>query len=343
MNRKVAIFIWLLVIAILVGGGAYLSFLRGKQQTQHKLYHIGILVRGNGYEPAIAGFKKQMAVLGYKEGVTIAYDVRFESDKKKLPGIVQEFIRDGVDLIHTYSTPATEVAFQETKSMTHPIPVVFGSMGDPLVIPTAIKSIEHPGGNVTGVASLATPLTAKRLEFLKEINPSIKRVAMPHTALEAGDLSVNKSVDIAKESAQKLGIELILYPVKDQADNAVVAKKILHANVDGVIVGGDSLVWGSIDLYIQQAIQEKIPFSVFSVTQVQQGGLLGIGPDYAVSGRQSADIANKILRGGNPGDIPIQVPEKLTFAINKDTAKKIGMVLTPAFLKKADMIIEEGK
>ena len=320
-----------------LGFFAYRSLsLRG---TQHKkIYHIGILVRGSGYDPAVAGFKKRMNELGYVEGSTITYDVQFVSDKNKLREAAQKFIDDHVDLIHTYSTPATEAAIDVTKSMQQRTPIVFGSVGDPRLL-SAVHSIEHPGENVTGVASLSTDLTAKRLQLLKGMNPAIRRVAMPRTAEDAGDLAANKSVAIAQAAARDLGIDLTLYPVRTKEDNSATAKQIRRSNTDGMIVGGDSLVWGSLDTYIGQAIAEKIPLAAFSVSQVEQGALLGIGPDFSVSGKQSADIANKILRGGYPADIPVQVPEKLIFVINMDTARKIGITFDPAFLRKADVLI----
>lgn len=338
MTRRNIILLGAALLILVLGFFAYGSTL--PEETQHaKTYHIGILVRGSGYDPAVDGFKKRMSELGYEEGSTITYDVRFVSDKNKLQDAVREFVSSGADLIHTYSTPATEAAIAVTKTMAHPTPIVFGSVGDPLLL-SAVRSIEHPGANVTGVASLSTDLTAKRLQLLKEMDPRISRVAMPRTAEEAGDRAANKSVAIAQQAAQDLGIALTLYPVKTQQDNDVVAKKIRRNDTDGMIVGGDSLVWGSLDTYIGQQVAEKIPLAAFSLSQVEQGALMGIGPDLAVSGRQSAEIANKILRGSDPADIPVQVPEKLVFAINMDTARKIGIAFDPAFLRKADVQIK---
>ncbi|OGG57030.1 hypothetical protein A3D71_04195 [Candidatus Kaiserbacteria bacterium RIFCSPHIGHO2_02_FULL_55_20] len=333
---------WVLGIAVLVAialaGIAYLSSGRGAAPA--KTYRIGILVRGSGYDAAVAGFQQRMDELGYHGGQNVTYDVQLISDKNQLFAAARKFVSDGADLIHTYSTPATEAAIQATKDAGKPVPIVFGSVGDPLLLPD-VKSISHPSGHTTGVASLSTDLTSQRLQLLKEFDPSIKRVAMPHTASEAGDVAATKSVEIAKATAQALGMELTLFPVKTQAENALVATQILGKDFDGMIVGGDSLVWGSIDIYIKQAVREKIPFSVFSRSQVESGALFGLGPDYAVSGRQSADIANKILRGGNPGNIPVQVPEKLILVVNQDTARAIGVTFSESFLKKADIVIEK--
>lgn len=331
---------WLLGIVVLgvlmFAGVAYVSSKNGA--GPEKTYHVGILVRGSGYDAAVAGFQKRMDELGYHGGKNITYDVQLISDKNQLAAAARKFIGDGADLIHTYSTPATEAAILATKEAGKPVPIVFGSVGDPLLLPD-VKSISHPSGHTTGVASLSTDLTSQRLQLLKEFDPSIKRVAMPHTASDGGDVAATKSVEIAKATAQALGIELTLFPVKSKEDNTTAAARISGKDFDGMIVGGDSLVWGSIDTYIKRAIQEKIPFSVFSRSQVESGALFGLGPDYAVSGRQSADIANKILRGGNPGTIAVQVPERLILVVNEDTARAIGVTFGESFLKKADIVI----
>src|SRR3989338_2134344 len=334
---------WRWLLGIVVVGAAILAgsiyWSTDKAPDSAKTYRIGILVRGSGYDAAVAGFKKRMDELGYHDGKNIIYDVQLISDKNQLVVVARKFITDGADLNHTYSTPATEAALQATKDAGTPVPIVFGSVGDPLLIPD-VKSISRPGGHTTGVARLSTDLTSQRMQLLKEFDPSIKRVAMPHTAKEAGDVAATKSVEIAEATAQTLGIELSLFPVKTKDDNAAVAARISGKDFDGMIVGGDSLVWGSIDTYISRAIGEKIPFSVFSRSQVESGALFGLGPDYAVSGRQSADIANKILRGGNPGAIPVQVPEKIILVVNQDTAKLIGVSFNDSFLKRADIVIE---
>ncbi|MFY9462788.1 MAG: ABC transporter substrate-binding protein [Candidatus Sungiibacteriota bacterium] len=307
---------------------------------KEKVYQIGILVRGSGYEAAVAGYRRKMSELGYTEGKNIVYDVRFVSAKEDIALAVQDFLRIGVDLIHTYSTPATQAAYQATKDMPHPVPIVFGSVGDPLLA-GVVRDFGHPGTNVTGVSSLSTELTARRLELLREINPAIQRIAMPHTASENKDLAADKSVEIVKDTALKLGMTMIFFPVLTREDNDIAAKLILQKNIDGIIVGGDSLVWGSIDAYIATAIHEKIPFVAFDLSQVQKGALIGFGPDYAISGEQSAIITNQILRGKPPAEIPVQVPRKLLLVVNQKTARAIGIVIPRIVIDKADRIIDE--
>jgi putative tryptophan/tyrosine transport system substrate-binding protein len=328
-----------IVSVLALGSFVYRAYVEGPSVPEGKQYTIGILVRGSSYTRAVEGYKQRMEELGYREGENVIYDVRFVSERDELPRVAREFIENGVDLIHTYSTPATQAAFNETNTSDTPIPIVFGSMGNPLISGT-VKDITRPGTNVTGVASLSSDLTAKRLELLQQIRPDTARVALPHSAVQLADVAANTSVEIAQETADRLGIELVRYPVVDREANARVAASILAADVDGIVVGGDSLIWGDLGLYITQAIKEKLPLTVFSVSQTELGALAGVGPDYRVSGRQSADITHKILRGGNPAEIAIQVPERLLFVVNMDTARAIGVTFNSEFLSQVDLIID---
>lgn len=303
-----------------------------------KIYKIGIIVRGSGYAAAVEGYKKKMEEIGYRQGDNVIYDQRTATTKEELAVAVQELAAGGADLIHTYSTPATQAAYLGTKDLANPIPVVFGSMGDPL-ISGVVKDTRRPGTNVTGVASLSTQLTGRRLELLKRVKPGARRVAMPHTAPELGDVAADKSVVIAQETADKLDIKLLLFPVESSGDNQVAAKKITRDLADGIVVGGDSLVWSGLDAYIARALAEKLPLAAFDINQVARGALIGFGPDYRVSGEQSALISHKILRGKPPGVIPVEVPQKLILAVNLNTAKAIGLEVPQEILQEADIII----
>ncbi len=337
MKRNIIVLLGGLFFLIVVG----IIFIVSSQIPEtSRTYKIGILVRGEGYDPAVAGYLKKMKEIRYEEGKNVLYDIRYVSAKEDLPKAAQECVEAKVDLIHTYSTPATQAVYNATKNLLDPIPVVFGSMGDPLASGT-VKGIQSSGTNVTGVASLSTELTAKRLELIKELFPAAKKVAMPHTAKEAGDRAADISVDIALETAEKLGMEIIPFPVKDKADNARAAKLIKKGDVEGMIVGGDSLIWGSIQDYINQAIEEKLPLAAFDISQVKKGALVGYGPDYAISGEQSAVLTDKILKGRLPAELPIEVPQKLILVFNDKTAKLIGFTVSSDFLAKVDIFIEE--
>lgn len=330
------------VLLLLVAGIAVIAWKQYRpaiSPSQTRMYHIGILARGRGsYEVAIKGFQDRLRELGYVEGQNVTYDVRYLSTKEELDKAAQDFVDARVDLINTYSTPATQAVYKATQKMQNSIPIVFGSLSDPIAA-GVVKSIEEPGSNATGVTSLASDLTPKRIELLTRIIPWIKKVAMPRTAEDLNDIAVNRSVALAEQEAKRFGIELVLFPVRTKEENPSNAAKITAQRVQGMIVGGDSLVWSGLDDYIKQAIKAKIPFAVFDTDQVKRGALIGFGPNYTVMGQQVAVISDKIIRGRKPGDIPVETPQKLLLTINLDTARAIGITLDPSLLKEADVII----
>ncbi len=337
--KKITLGIALLLFVAGVAVIAWKQYRSTTSSSSPRIYHIGILARGRGsYENAIKGFQDQMRALGYVEGQNVVYDVRYLSTEDELNKAAQEFVNARVDLIGTYSTPATKAIFEITQRMQNPIPIVFGSLNDPIAA-GFVRSIEQPGFNATGVTSLSGQLTAKRIELLTRVIPGIKKIAMPRAVQELNDVAANISVTIAEQVAKDTGIQLILFPVHTKEENASTAAKITAKLVQGMIVGGDSLIWSGLDIYIKQAIKEKIPFSAFDTDQVKRGALIGFGPDYTIMGQQVAEISHKILQGKKPEDIPVEIPSKLILTINLDTARAIGITLDPQLLKEADVII----
>lgn len=329
MNKKL-IFIFLIPI-LLIGSVLYIAVIK-QSDNDNRTFLIGIVVRGKSYEPGVMGFKEKMQELGFQENNNVKYIIRFTDKQEGLSAIIKEFIDSNVDLIHSYSTPATIEAYKQTKT----IPIIFGSMGDPLAS-GVVKSLVSSGTNVTGIASLSVDLTAKRLEFLKEIFPSIRKVAIPYSI---GDIPGKRSVEVAQEGAPKLGITIIPYPITAERGVKETASAIFKKDVDGMIVSADSAVWANLSSYIAQAKDQKIPFAVFDKNMVEKGGLVGYGPDYFAVGKQAAVLANKILKGTKPENLPIESPNKLILAINLKTAAENNFLIPDKFLSKADLIIK---
>jgi putative ABC transport system substrate-binding protein len=199
--KKITIGIILLFIIGLIS--AFLWMRRQSPAIPLRVYRIGVLARGHGsYEVAIKGFQNQLRELGYVEGQNVTYDVRYLSTTDELDTAAQDFVNARVDLINTYSTPATQAVYRATQKMQNPIPIVFASIADPIAA-GVIKNIEQTGTNATGVISLTSELTAKRVELLLRIAPNIKKIAMPRTAKELNDISVDKSVAVRLERNRK--------------------------------------------------------------------------------------------------------------------------------------------
>ena len=302
-------------------------------RPQTKIYKIGIVTLGKTYLPGVEGFKAKMKELDYKEGKTVIYYTNFVDKKEDLPKVLSEILSRKVDLLHVYGTPTTIEAYKQTKT----VPIIFGSMGDPLASKT-IQSLEKSGTNVTGINSLSAPLIAKRLEFLLEAVPSIRRVAIPFNTESISGVS---SFNFAKEAAKKLNLQLVPYYLSPQRPVKKTAAAIRRSEVDAIVISSDTEVWANLASYAEQAVKEKLPFAVFDKDMVINGGLLGYGPDYFATGEQSAVLVDKILNGASPSDLPIEIPQKLILVVNLKVAKSIGLVLPESFLKKADIILNE--
>lgn len=333
-----------IVLAVLIAVAAGVAYWAGVIPSfdgsgqEAKIYKIGILTRGVAFEPAIEGFKEKMRELGYVEGRNVVYDKRDHEPKAQLEAAAREFVEKNYDLIFTLSTPATQAAYRATQDLAKRIPVVFGIVADPLAT-GVVKSIQKSGTNATGIATLASELTAKRLELLMEINPKIRKVAMPHSAFELGDVSAIKSVEIAQEKAAALGLEIKLYPIKSSAENANVAATIKAKDVDAIVIGGDSLVLAGIEHYAKQATVEKILAIGVDPNNVNKGMLMAFGTDYYTNGGQAASIAHKIFRGTDPSEVSIEASKKLLLTVNLEAARAIGLTFPEEFLKRTDVVV----
>ena len=328
---KKNLFIVFAVVLLLATGIFFANQFRQVRPT--KVYKIGIVTLGKTYLPGVDGFKAKMKELGYEDGKNVVYYTNPVDKREDLPRVLSEILSEKVDLLHVYGTPTTVEAYKQTKS----VPIVFGSMGDPLASKT-IQSLEKPGTNVTGINSLSAPLIAKRLEFLLEAAPSVRRVAIPFGTESIPGVS---SYNFAVEAARKLGVELVPYYISKERPVKETASAIKRTDVDGIIISSDTETWANLASYVGQAVKEKLPFAVFDKDMVVNGGLLGYGPDYFITGEQSAVLVDKILQGASPGDLPVEVPQKLILVVNLKTAKAIGLALPESFLRKADLILGE--
>ncbi len=308
------------------------AFLQSSSSVKQKSYRIGIIVRGDSYTPAVTGIKERMTEMGYIEGTSVTYDVVYVVNPGDIASTTAKIIAEKPDLIVTFASPISVEAAKQTKT----IPIVFGSMGDPLGS-GIIDSMTHPGRNVTGITSLSVDLTPKRLDMLKQLFPSIKKVAFPYTLHES---NAERSLQLTQDLATRLGVTVVPYPLTPDHLAVEVAKSISRKDVDAIMFSADSAVWAALSTFVDQARKEKIPLAVFDRSMVEKGGLVGYGPDYAVMGKQIANIVKKILNGASPADLPIESPEKLILALNLKTAKELGLTVPSVFLSQVDYLVQ---
>jgi len=328
MNKNILLVIGLIVLLIVAG---YVFSRYSLPQTSEKIQKVGIIVRGKSYEAAVGGFKAKMNELGYEEGKNILYNIQFVNKREDLPGVVKAMLDDGVELLHTYSTPATIEAFNQTKI----VPIVFGSMGDPIAS-GLVQTLQKPGLNVTGISSLSVDTVGKRMEYVKQLVPSIRRVAFAFTE---SDIPARRSYEEAIKAAPRLGLVIVPYYITPERSVQETAAAIFKKDVDAIVISSDSATWANLVDYIAQAKKEKLPFSVFDKDMVEKGGLVGYGPDYAIVGGQAALLVSKILKGAIPGDLPVESPNKFILAINLKTAEENGITISDSFLSIVDFIV----
>jgi putative ABC transport system substrate-binding protein len=270
---------------------------------------------------------------GWVEGQNITFEYRFADGKDEvLPKLAAELVQLRLDAILTDGTPATQAA----KNATRTVPIVMGLSNDP-VASGLVASLSRPGGNITGTSLMAPELAGKRLHLLTEIVPGLARVAVLSKPSNPSHALLLKQTQTA---AQSLNIELHVVEAgaPDKLDSAFAA--ITAARAGALIVLADSMFFGQHPRIVAFAAASHLP-ALFPEKQVAQaGGLIAYGPSILASFRLAGAYVDKILRGANPADLPVEQPTTFEFVINLKTAKALGLTVPPNLLAIADEVIE---
>ena len=291
---------------------------------------IGVLQFTANNLTTLDGFKAGMEELGYREGENVRYvfdgpaATRSELDMK-----MAELLGAQPDLVFTSPTPATLIAQQATR--TSRIPVVFAPVNDP-VAAGIVSDIRNPGENVTGIRLAASD--GKRLQWLKEISPSLSKVFLPYNAAGKSALT---SYGNAKAAAEALGVELIGRPVRS-VEEIRAAMEEIDEDVDAIFLPRDGMVMSRIKEFVALTTERRIMLSTPRLKQVQQGALTGYGFIGFELGKQAARLADKILKGADPGTLPIETAEDYLF-VNLGTADAIGIPIEDHILRQARDVI----
>jgi len=278
--------------------------------------------------PAVEGLKAGLKELGLEEGREVTFDIRFTEGKiEVMPTVVADLIKAGVDLIFTPG----EAAARAARGATQKIPIVFTVVGDP-VSAGLVAEVARPGGNLTGVSSLATDLTPKRVEVLKALAPGLRRV---WAIYYAGDPSALAAVRKAQEAAPLLKVELVARPVSTAEELARALKSLRPG--DGLLAPGSPVL----DIPGQIAeLSTRVPSVFPAAFWVRRGILVSYGSDYFAEGRQAARLVAKILRGARPQDLPVEGSNTIELAINVKTAKALSLAIPQTLLLRANHLIE---
>ena len=294
---------------------------------------IGSLNTADQFLNAFEGFKARMRELGYKEDQNIRYEYRnSKGNAEKLRAMALELVQQKVDMIVTTSTTGTVAAAKATEGMR--IPVVFLSAANPQLL---VKGFSGSGNNVAGISSASLELTAKRFELLKELVPGAKKLVMPVDPKGVNYLMI---VEEYREAAAKLGLAITELHVYRPEEIGPAMSAVTRKKYDAVFSPADTLVSAGIDGVVNQANKEKLPTITALLVNVKRGCLASYASDYVALGKQGAALANKILKGAKPADLPIEMPDKIKLALNLKTAKAIGIKISKEMLLRADEVFE---
>ena len=283
--------------------------------------------------PSVQGLKAGLQELGFEEGRSVIYETTVsEGDTQRLRAAATTLVNAKVDVIFAEFELAARVA----KDATDRIPIVFSAVGDP-VATGLVKSIAHPGANITGVSGLTTELAPKRLEWLKAVNPTVRQV---WAVYDAADPSSRLAAQKAASVAGGLRLEIVDRPVRSTAE-AIAALKTIPLK-EGLKHG--LLAPLEVNLGIQGSVIDISPWvtSVFDGSfWVQGGALLSYGADHVAMGRQAARLVAKILRGERAEDLPVEGANSIELVISQKTATQLRLKIPDSVLKRADRVVRE--
>jgi putative ABC transport system substrate-binding protein len=319
-------------LAMVSGSLLVVPLAAGAQQVG-KVYRIGILetIPAARNTANLDALRKGLRDLGYVEGRNLFIEYRSADGRaERFPDLASELVRLKVDLIVTRGTPAARAA----KDATGTIPVIMATMGDPRAI---VASFARPGGNITGVTTFSTELTAKRIEILKELVPSLSRVALLHNM---GNPAVPPEWEETKTAARSLGLQAELLDVRSQGDLGRAFERAIRQHVDALVIGADGLTQMHQQTIVDWVARNRLPAVYPAREFVEAGGLIAYAVNYPDLYFRFASFVDKIFKGAKPADLPIEQPTKFELVINLKTAKALGLTIPPSLLQRADQVIE---
>jgi putative ABC transport system substrate-binding protein len=303
-----------------------------RAQHPRKLPRLGVLlystVKG---DPNTEAFHRGMSDLGYVDGQNIVLEYRFaEGRPERLPELAADLVRLKPDMIFALGGDVAP----DVRKATQTIPIAFAVSTDP-VRSGLVTSLSRPGGNATGVTFLLDELAAKRLVLLKEAAPQVSRVAV----LFNPDHADNELREVERAAAV-LEVKLHLAEVRRSSDLEGALDVALRAAVDGLYVVSSRQTVANIARITDFATRNRLPLAGGWGAWAQAGGLISYGPNVGEMVRHSAMYVDKILKGANPAELPVQQPTRFELLINLTTAKALGLAIPESFLLRADKVIE---
>jgi putative ABC transport system substrate-binding protein len=304
-------------------------------QPAGKAQHIGMLeTRSPALNAAnVDAFRTGLQELGYREGQNFELVYRSSDGRdERFPDLARELVRLKVDLIVTRGTPAALAA----KNASRTIPIVMAASGAP-VESGLVASLARPGGNITGLSSGIGESYPKRVELLGELLPRLKRLAV---ILNMANPSIPRWWPVIQESARSIGVEAHLLDVRSPENLSRLFETAAKQRAEALIVGLDGITQANLRPIAELAVKHRLPSIYPARGYAEVGGLLAYGSSDVHMYHRAAIFVDKILKGANPADLPVEQPTRWELVVNLKTAKALGVAIPPSLLLRADHIIE---
>ena len=301
-------------------------------QSAAKLYRIGVIHQGGVFDAAMRGMVDGLKQAGLVEGKHFVLHVRDTRGKlREVAPAAQQLVSERVDLLFTVTTSVTI----EAKKATRDIPIVFYIGADPVRY-GLVRSYANPGDRLTGVQQLSFDLVAKRMDILKQVLPHARRLCVLYNPENP---VTQQSVANARDVARKLGMELLERPIGSVEEALNVIGSLRPTDADACFQVLDSTVFSAMPRIIARARERKIPFSGVDLSFVQDGALMAYGVNYFDVGRFASRHVQRILAGGRPQDIPVEIYDKVQLGLNLRVAKELGITVPQPLILRADQVI----
>ena len=277
-------------------------------------------------------FRRSLTNAGYVEGRNLVVDAHWETDDPdRLAELAQELVRLQPDVVVTIATPATVAA----RKATARIPIVFTGVGDPVAF-GLVASLNQPGGNITGVANIVSDLAGKRLELLREAVGSLTLVGVlfePHTPVSV------LQWEASERAATRLALRLHAMRIGDASAYEAAFADAARAGVTAVAASLSPTANSNAARIAGLAMKHRLP-SIYARSRfVELGGLMSYGPSFAIDGRATARLVQRILSGARPADLPVEQPNEFELIINVATARQLGLTIPQSLILRADRVI----
>jgi putative tryptophan/tyrosine transport system substrate-binding protein len=320
-----------------LGGTVAAMPLPTRAQQRARVRRLGVLLEATSSDPEflrrVAVFVQSLRELGWIEGQNLAIEIRYsEGLSERRPALVTELIESKVDILVIQGIQLQQAARRATAT----IPIVMPATGD-AVGTGLVASLARPGGNVTGLTQVATEQSTKRLQLIKEIYPSLTRLSVVWNEAAASHQLQMKELELA---APVLGIALQSIAIRQGEAVEAGLQPAIQANAQAIMTLDDPVIQSQRLRIIEFAMRNRLPVMGEFKANTDAGALMSYGPNQLDMWRRSASYVDKILKGANPADLPVERPTKFDFVINLKTAKALGLDIPPMLLTRADEVIE---